>query len=83
LVLPLVMVGITLASARPARRCAVAAARRRTRSRRHVDHRHRIAGRPILAGAHRVEDGGADVAGQRASSSSVWNCTPGLTSFGW
>jgi hypothetical protein len=57
LVLPLVMVGITLASAP----CAARHARTRSAA---VDHRHRVVGAAHAAGAHRVEDGGADVAGQ-------------------
>ena len=57
LVLPLVMVGITLASATRSAGHAVHAQAR-------VDHRHRVVGAAHLAGADRVEDRGADVAGQ-------------------
>ena len=57
LVLPLVMVGMTLAST-TRRPCDAVHAQAR------VDDRHRVARRPHLRGADRVEDRRADVAGE-------------------
>jgi hypothetical protein len=62
LVLPLVMVGMAPAST--TRRPAISPpAPSRTR-RRGVEHGHRVVVAPHLGGAHRVEDGAGDVAGQ-------------------